>query len=279
MSFAYIPEYVIDKWHAISFPAKAVVVTIASFMGTDNQPCFPSINSLMIRSGIKTRRTVRKAINELVEEKLMSVERQEGKSNLYSWTKPLAIRAGGTPNTTGNKCPTTPYTKCTPKDTNKDTKKDTKKDTTRRDDKKNGRQSQINGGTVWKWWVGANNSAGRRAPVRNGADLAAAKSLAKQIVAEEIGKEELLSSMTIFLADEDKFLIKNGHGLRFLPGKMNAYLNSGPVSTPKAVQREKEFESASNEYGESGLEDRISERDEAAKETTQFKSSNRRKTG
>lgn len=60
-----------------------VYVTIKSFMNKDSKECFPSLDTIVKRSGI-SKPTVRKAIEVLKKEKYLSV-RIQGRSNVYSF--------------------------------------------------------------------------------------------------------------------------------------------------------------------------------------------------
>ena len=75
---------------------------------------------------------------------------------------------------------------------------------------------------AWGMWVDVNREFKRVDPAAIGKDLKAAKSLFAEIADPEKFKDILRQ----FLADDDKFLVQNGHGLSFLASKINKYLNS-----------------------------------------------------
>lgn len=72
---------------------------------------------------------------------------------------------------------------------------------------------------AWAWWVEVNREMGRAEPAAVGPDLAAAKTVARLGYPEQ----EVRDLMRRFLADQDPWLVKNGHALRHLSGKLNAY--------------------------------------------------------
>ena len=73
-----------------------------------------------------------------------------------------------------------------------------------------------------------NRERKRKDPVRLGADLKAAKDLATAIPPEKLNR--ILGK---FLDDDENFLAKQGHPLRLLPNRINAYLN--PVPDPNEI--------------------------------------------
>ncbi len=69
-------------------------------------------------------------------------------------------------------------------------------------------------------------------PVRAGADLKAGKELAKLIP----DPADLRRILAAYLADADYFLTKQGHALRLLPGRINAYLEADPAEKPHSPE-------------------------------------------
>ena len=76
---------------------------------------------------------------------------------------------------------------------------------------------------VWQWWVVAHRNLNRPDPVRIGPDLGAATALSKLVTSGDLSAGELQDCMALYLGDTDPFLERNGHGLRFLGGRLNAY--------------------------------------------------------
>ena len=74
---------------------------------------------------------------------------------------------------------------------------------------------------AWGIWVDINREFGRSDPYAAGKDLKAAKSILTQIK----DPEKYADILRQFLADDDKFLIQNGHSISFLTSKINKYLN------------------------------------------------------
>jgi hypothetical protein len=90
-----------------------------------------------------------------------------------------------------------------------------------------GEPETVNGGTVWAAWVDVNRAAGNPDPVPDGPDTRAAKGLAGHVQGGQLTLDELRGLLGAFLADGDAFLAKQGHALRLLPGRVNAYRNAG----------------------------------------------------
>jgi len=278
MSFAYLPESVMSKWSQLSPSAKAVAGSVASFMDGQATGCWPSISTLKKHSGLKTERTVRKALQELSDAGILIKKKRSGQSNLFSWAKPLTSNAGGATDATPDiQCRGTPYIRCTEPPTSiaplRIPKKDTKKDNSQ---KSSGTKSDHpNDGHIWKCWIGKNNDAGRRAPVRDGPDLNTAKRLADMVNAKDFTEDELMQCMEAYLSDPDKWLNDNGHALRFLPGKINTYLNSDYHAHSLEHKRsEDEFAAASLAYAESGFEESISAKDQDGKQNAKLSERN-----
>ena len=93
-------------------------------------------------------------------------------------------------------------------------------------------KAKANGGTVWRAWVDVNRAAGRQDPAAVGPDLKAGKELAKILPADDVQK-----ILTAYLDDQDPFLVKQGHALRLLPGRVNGYLNG--TADPIEAARQK----------------------------------------
>lgn len=81
--------------------------------------------------------------------------------------------------------------------------------------------SAPNGGTVWGEWVDANRAADRKDPSATGQDTRAAKELA-HLLPDAAERVRILRQ---YLADPDPWLTKQGHALRHLAGKLDAYRN------------------------------------------------------
>lgn len=74
---------------------------------------------------------------------------------------------------------------------------------------------------AWAIWVDVNREFGRNDPFVSGKDTKASKSILAQIK----DPEKYADILRQFLADDDKFLIQNGHAISFLTSKINKYLN------------------------------------------------------
>jgi hypothetical protein len=85
----------------------------------------------------------------------------------------------------------------------------------------------LNGGAVWARWVDANRAAGNPDPVPDGPDVKAAQRLAKLVKADEV-----VTLLESYLGDRDAFIVKQGHALRLMPGRINAYRNPPEANDP-----------------------------------------------
>jgi hypothetical protein len=79
----------------------------------------------------------------------------------------------------------------------------------------------LTGAQVWASWIEVNRAAGRADPVKVGPDLAAAAALAEILPADQA--ERVLRA---YLADTDPWLVKQGHPLRLVQQRINAYLDA-----------------------------------------------------
>jgi phage replication O-like protein O len=74
---------------------------------------------------------------------------------------------------------------------------------------------------AWAIWIDVNREFGRVEPFSSGKDTRAAKNILAQIK----DPEKYADILRQFLADDDKFLMQNGHSISFLTSKINKYLN------------------------------------------------------
>lgn len=89
-------------------------------------------------------------------------------------------------------------------------------------------QKPGSGGYVWGAWVEVNRARGNPDPVPVGADIKAAGEIGKVLPAEET--EPVLAA---YLDDTDGFVVKQGHALRLLPGRLGAYRNKQDSGVPE----------------------------------------------
>ena len=78
---------------------------------------------------------------------------------------------------------------------------------------------KINGGVVWAAWVNLHRRLGKADPARIPPDQKAGKTLAEVFTNEA----EMESCLRQYRQDPDSYLAKQGHALRHLPGRVNAY--------------------------------------------------------
>jgi len=85
---------------------------------------------------------------------------------------------------------------------------------------------------AWALWVRSWREArpGDPDPAATGPDTRAGRELAKLVPDEA----ELRRVFAACLADPDPFLVKNGHALRHLPGRLSAYRGTGPSRAAQA---------------------------------------------
>lgn len=74
---------------------------------------------------------------------------------------------------------------------------------------------------AWGIWVDINRARKRADPIPTGADTKAAKMLLSHIKDLQTIKDV----MGLFLDDDDQYLQRNGHALRLISGRINAYIN------------------------------------------------------
>lgn len=89
---------------------------------------------------------------------------------------------------------------------------------------------------VWAWWVDANRTAGRKDPTPVGPDTAASKAISK-LGFEEAEVKRLLAA---YLGDADPFVVKQGHPLRLLPGRIDSYRNGTGYVAPESFDERKD---------------------------------------
>lgn len=85
MSYAYLPEHVMEAWPDLSPKAKAVAGALATFMDGEGE-CYPGRKKLAEASGINRLQTITEATKELREKGLITKGYWEGgNSRLYKW--------------------------------------------------------------------------------------------------------------------------------------------------------------------------------------------------
>ena len=114
VSYAVLPDSVMEAWPRLSPAACKVVGAVASFMNGEATKCFPSIKSIMARSGYKDDRSMRRALRELESRGILTIARRPGRSSLYSWASPkrrnpTAVSVPTKSTTPGEICRDTPH--------------------------------------------------------------------------------------------------------------------------------------------------------------------------
>lgn len=87
---------------------------------------------------------------------------------------------------------------------------------------------------IWTTWREANLGAGRHVPLLTNADAGAVAAIGEWLQGEQLTLEELSHLFQAFLADEDGELVREGHAIRFLPERVNRYLNRTRAEPPPA---------------------------------------------
>jgi len=229
---------------ALPLSGQVVLFVLELRMNDDSGEGWPSLDTLQHETGL-SRKSVKKGVRELASRGLIEIEDRgagsPGRPQFVYHRKeiqPGYVVTGLRRNrdTTGQK----------PGDVVPPNRKGIgkKKSLSAKSDKQ---PSKVK---AWSLWIDCNREAGRADPVKVGPDLGAAKSLGALIGESIPSADDLPRIMAAFLADSDPFLLKQGHPLRLLPGRINAYLNN-----LEAGQREAEFRAASERYAASGAED------------------------
>jgi hypothetical protein len=87
MTYAHLPEPIIDAWPTLSFKAKDVAVALACFMNGDGR-CFVLRETLMTRMGTKRPQNVTDGTRELEHKGLLKVRQRVRQCCLYEWAIP-----------------------------------------------------------------------------------------------------------------------------------------------------------------------------------------------
>lgn len=245
MPYAFLPENVVAAVPTLSSAAVRVVIAVASFMNGEQTECFPKIGTIAKRAGLRKRDSVHKALRELSNQGVLRHQRRAGKSSVYRWSNDLSRKKGyPTKRDTPRK-----GTEGVPrKGTHKDTKKDTNSSSAPPARKPSPKRANHRA-NVWGWWIDANRATGRADPAPLGPDIGAGKSLSKLIADEELTEADLRACMAAFLSDTDGFLAKQGHPLRLLPRRLNAYRN--------AKTAENEEDELAHWWEENNMEDQL----------------------
>jgi hypothetical protein len=227
MTYAYLPDAVINAWPKLSPSAKAVAVALASFMNGKGE-CWPGVKALLERSGLRKPQTVADAVAELERMAVVNVQWRARRARVFSWAK---VPPDGTNENAGERHnrETESAVARHPKMPLRGTGNNTKNNTTSSRHAshagakaKRGASRKTPGPPVWGWWVDANREAGPD-PLRIGPDLGAARELGKAVTRGELTESELRGCMALYLADDDTWLVKQGHALRHLAGRIGAY--------------------------------------------------------
>jgi hypothetical protein len=233
--YVVLPDALIAAWPKLSPPAKAVAVALASCMNAEGE-CWPSVAALRGRSGIQKAHTLAAAVAELVDAHLVEVHWRARRSRSFAWAK---VPPGGI---IENKAVAAPPAATAPpavpecQDAPPDAPEGAGRDKRARSDKGPPK------GNVWCWWICANREAGHDDPLRLGPDLGAARELGRLVASGQITEADLRGCMALYLADGDAWVVKHGHALRHLPGRIGAYRNrvkelEPPPLDPALVER------------------------------------------
>jgi len=219
--FACIPAVVLRKLPTLSGNAVKLAVILGSFMNREGA-CWPSVQTLLERAGWKDRRSCRRLIAELIGAGVVVVERRNGRTTVYKWGRVENARGDGSNPPT--RCVTDPPPGAflpPQNNTNNNTTNTTGGgDVVERSTKKVGGSDD-----VWNLWTDININADRAKPPRIKSELNAAADLARLIQNGDLDMSDLSDCMRQFVDDEDPWLKANGKSLRWLPQRLNKYLN------------------------------------------------------
>jgi len=236
--------------------ALRVGIALSLFMGQEGN-CWPSRSKLSSRTGLDGR-AVTRALRDLEKCGFMSIVHRPGRSSTYTLTpgrNDPRLKQPSVEKTLGQTDLYTLGQIDPPERTIELTKeKITKRTRKKADSKKSGASTKKhNGGSVWVWWVDANRAAGRRDPVRSAPDLRAAKNISGMINNGELTEEKLKGAMEAYLAMTEPFIVKEGHALRFLAGKLPALF----AADAAAVGQDAEYAAVIQEATDSGYIDEL----------------------
>ncbi len=223
MTYAYLPDALIDAWPKLSPSAKAVAVALASFMNGKGE-CWPGRESIGRRAGIARVKTITGAVRKLTEAKLICVRRRRRDFCLFSWSLEGA-KSATSKTLEGALSARLEGALFAPLIVNNTSERTTSSRHASHAGAKAKRRAsrKTPGPPVWGWWVDANREAGQPDPVRTGPDLGGARDLGKAVTRGELTESELRGCMALYLADDDTWLGKQGHALRHLAGRIGAY--------------------------------------------------------
>lgn len=214
-------------------PGAAVVgLALASFMNRAGE-CRPSADTLAERAGL-SKREVFYSLKELKRAGFHEVKRRARSASIYRFIPSDKVQGLALHNS-AQAC-TSPPDKVQGLAPQKPHEVQGIAHRTKEEQRKKKTPAE-NGGRVWALWIECNREAGRRDPVKAKADLGAGKNLAAMIQGGDFSEAELRECMAAYLADQDPWLVKQGHALRLLPGRLNAYLGGGGTPmTPEQVK-------------------------------------------
>jgi len=248
--YAHLPEPVVNAMPKLSDKAVRVAVALGVFMDGAGE-CFPSRDQIRQRCGLACLYSVSLGVQELKAAGVLEVRRRRNSSSIYQWAegrpnrlsgrsakptfrknKGISRKVGDTDQsvkpTAGKSVSPTPNIP-----TEHPHQRPASPQAAQRGRKPKGASTEKRGPDVVKWWIAANVEAGRDAPVVDGALAGAAKNLGKLVTSGQTTPEELRSCMASYLSDESRFLVDNGHALRFLNGgRIDAYRNRAREEDP-----------------------------------------------
>lgn len=227
--YAHLPEHVVKALPKLTGKAARVLIAVASFMDRRGE-CRPGIETIGERAGIARRNTVSAAIQELQRAGVLAVERRRRKSSRFAWRiLDKAESAASRKQDAAESAARYAAESAAQKDTTEEKKTSpASPEAAKRPAAVKEGSRKTPGPPVWKWWVDANRTAGQPDPLSVGPDLGAGRELGKLVASGSITEAALRHCMALYLADDDGFLLKKGHALRFLSGQLNGYRRNGP---------------------------------------------------
>jgi hypothetical protein len=236
---AIVPPVVRQRLPDLSGTAAKLAIALSGYVNAKTGDAFPSNQTLMRDAGITDWRTFRDARKELAGCGLTWVTGLGARRTTYRWSRVSVKNAEGVSvkNTesvilgdckkpSGGICNLTPQVTV-------NREQPISRDASHAGAKAKRRAStKATGPNVWGWWVDANRDAGQPDPVRIGPDLKAGQALGKLVASEELTETEVRECMTLYLGDTDAWLARQGHALRHLAGRLNAYRNRAREQDP-----------------------------------------------
>ncbi|MGO8705033.1 MAG: hypothetical protein ACLQVA_14565 [Candidatus Brocadiia bacterium] len=218
---AIVPPLVRQRLPDLSGTAAKLAIALSGYVNGKTGDAFPSNKLLMRDAGITSWETFRHARKELAGCGLTWTAGKGDRLTVYRWNG-VSPKIGESPIFGVSESPEIGVSDLTVQVTAQQEQPTSRHASHAGAKAKRGASGKTPGPPVWGWWVDANREAGPD-PLRIGPDLGAARELGKAVTRGELTESELRGCLTLYLADDDAWLVKQGHALRHLAGRIGAY--------------------------------------------------------